>query len=77
MAIYRAPIRDMQFVIHELLDAQRCFAELPGGEDASSDIIDSILEEGAKLCENVIFPPRSIWFWVPHHLKKGLYPHYL
>jgi alkylation response protein AidB-like acyl-CoA dehydrogenase len=46
----------MQFVIHELLDAQRCFAELPGGEDASADIIDSILEEGAKLCENVIFP---------------------
>jgi alkylation response protein AidB-like acyl-CoA dehydrogenase len=56
MAVYKAPIRDMQFVIHELLDAQRCFADLPGGEEASADIIDSILEEGAKLCENVVFP---------------------
>ena len=45
MAIYKAPIRDMQFVLHELLDAERCFAELPGGEEASADIIDAILEE--------------------------------
>jgi alkylation response protein AidB-like acyl-CoA dehydrogenase len=46
----------MQFVLHELLDAERSFAELPGGDEASADIIDAILEEGAKLCENVIFP---------------------
>ena len=56
MAVYKAPIRDMQFVLHELLDAEACFAELPGGEEASADIIDTILEEGAKLCENVVFP---------------------
>ena len=56
MAVYKAPIRDMQFVIHELLDAQRTFAELPGCEEASADIVDSILEEGAKLCETVVFP---------------------
>jgi len=56
MAVYKAPIRDMQFVLHELLDAERSFAELPGGDEASADIIDAILEEGAKLCENVIFP---------------------
>ena len=56
MAIYKAPIRDMQFVLHELLEVERTFAELPGGEEASADIIDAILEEGAKLCENVVFP---------------------
>lgn len=56
MTVYKAPIRDMQFVLHELLDAEACFAELPGGEEASADIIDAILEEGAKLCENVVFP---------------------
>ena len=37
MAIYKAPIRDMQFVLHELLDAERCFAELPGGEQPEPD----------------------------------------
>ena len=46
----------MQFVLHEMLDAEACFAELPGGEEASADIIDAILEEGAKLCETVVFP---------------------
>ena len=56
MATYKAPIREMQFVLHELLDAEHCFAELPGGEEASADIIDAILEEGAKLCESVVFP---------------------
>ena len=56
MATYRAPVRDMQFVLHELLDAEKRFAELPGGEEASADLIDAILEEGAKLCENVVFP---------------------
>lgn len=56
MATYKAPIRDMQFVLHELLDAERCFAELEGFEEASADIIDSVLEEGAKLCESVVFP---------------------
>ena len=56
MAIYKAPIRDMQFVLHELLDAERCFADLPGGEEASADIIDAILEQGAKLCEEIVFP---------------------
>ena len=60
MAIYKAPIRDMQFVLHELLEVERTFTELPGGEEASADIIDAILEEGAKLCENVVFPTNRI-----------------
>ncbi len=55
MATYKAPIRDMQFVLHELIDAESSFKKL-GFEDASADVIDAILEEGAKLCENVIFP---------------------
>ncbi|MDX1513615.1 MAG: acyl-CoA dehydrogenase C-terminal domain-containing protein [Gammaproteobacteria bacterium] len=55
MAIYKAPTRDMQFVLHELIDAESRFAKL-GFSDASADVIDAILEEGAKLCENVIFP---------------------
>lgn len=56
MATYKAPIRDMQFVLHELLDAEGCFKQLPGREEASADIIDAVLEEGAKLCEQIVFP---------------------
>lgn len=56
MASYKAPIRDMQFVLHELLQVGKQFAALPGFEEASEDVIDAVLEEGAKLCENLIFP---------------------
>ena len=56
MATYQAPLRDMQFVLHELLGAEREFAALPGYEEATRDLIDPVLEEAAKLCENVMFP---------------------
>ena len=56
MATYQAPLRDMQFVLHELLGAEQEFAALPGFEEATRDLIDPVLEEAAKLCENVMFP---------------------
>lgn len=56
MATYSPPIRDMQFVLHELLDAQSVFATLPGFEEASADVIDAVLEEGGRICEQVVFP---------------------
>ena len=56
MATYQAPVRDMQFVLHELLGAEREFAALPGFEETTRDLMDPVLEEAAKLCENVMFP---------------------
>ncbi|MDX1434059.1 MAG: acyl-CoA dehydrogenase C-terminal domain-containing protein [Gammaproteobacteria bacterium] len=56
MTTYRAPLRDMRFVLHELLEAEGRFAELPGFEEATADIMDAVLEEAAKLCETVVFP---------------------
>ena len=55
MTTYRAPQRDMRFVLHELLEVEK-LAGLPGYEDASADVIDQVIEEGARLCENVLFP---------------------
>jgi len=50
MPIYRAPLDDYRFVIHELLeiDKQR---DLPQYEDLSPEIIDDILTNAAKFCE--------------------------
>ena len=56
MTTYQAPIRDMRFVLHELLHAEQQFAVLDGYADATADTIDMVLEEAAKLCENVLFP---------------------
>jgi alkylation response protein AidB-like acyl-CoA dehydrogenase len=55
MTTYHAPRRDMRFVLHELLEVEQ-LSTLPGYEDATPDVIDAVIEEGAKFCENVLFP---------------------
>jgi alkylation response protein AidB-like acyl-CoA dehydrogenase len=56
MTTYTAPLRDMRFVLHEICDAATVLGPLPGFEELSTDLIDAILEEAAKLCEGVLFP---------------------
>ena len=52
---YRAPVKDMLFVMKELagIDA---VAQLPGFEDAGLDTAAAVLEECAKLNEDVVAP---------------------
>ena len=59
MQIYKAPLRDMRFVLHEMLDAEQ-LSKLPGYEEATADTIDAILEEGAKFCEDKLLPLNRI-----------------
>jgi len=60
MTVYKAPQRDMKFVMDELLDMQSHYASLPGCEDASVEIVDAIREEAAKITTNVIAPLNQI-----------------
>ena len=55
MQTYKAPLRDMRFVLHELHDSASLSA-LTGLEEVSPELIDSILEEAAKLCEQALAP---------------------
>ena len=59
MQIYKAPLRDMRFVIHEMLDAEQ-LSRLPGFEEATSETIDAIMEEGARFCEDKLLPLNRI-----------------
>jgi len=52
---YRAPLRDMQFVLHELAGLAQVQA-LPAFEEASDEIVAAVLEECAKLMNGVIAP---------------------
>ena len=52
---YRAPIKEMLFVMEELAGL-RNVAALPGFEDYGSETALAVLEESAKLCEGVIAP---------------------
>jgi alkylation response protein AidB-like acyl-CoA dehydrogenase len=56
MPVYKAPIRDLQFVFHELLEADEKLGSLPGFDEVSPDLVDAILEEGARICEEVLQP---------------------
>ena len=55
MPAYKAPLRDMRFVLNELIDAERLRA-LPGCAELVPEVVDPVLEEAAKLCEEVLFP---------------------
>ena len=56
MGQYTAPLRDMQFVLHELLRVQDQFKELPAYAEIDTDIINQVLEEGGKFATHVLFP---------------------
>jgi alkylation response protein AidB-like acyl-CoA dehydrogenase len=56
MPDYKAPLRDMNFVMHELLEAESFYQSLPGYEEATADLMTAIVEEGAKFAENVLSP---------------------
>jgi alkylation response protein AidB-like acyl-CoA dehydrogenase len=55
MPNYKAPLADMRFVLHELYDS-KTIAELPGCADFTPELMDSVLEEAAKISEEVLFP---------------------
>lgn len=56
MPDYKAPLRDMQFVIKELLDSDTHYQSLQGCEELSPDLLDAIIDNGAKFAENIIAP---------------------
>jgi butyryl-CoA dehydrogenase len=55
MPTYQAPLRDMRFVLYELFNGEK-LSELPGYEDFTADLIDPVLEEAAKICQEVLQP---------------------
>ncbi|MCG3170800.1 MAG: 3-methylmercaptopropionyl-CoA dehydrogenase [Pseudomonadales bacterium] len=56
MHSYKAPLRDMRFIWDELLGCPQTFTRLPGCEECTADIIDAILSEAARFCEEQLAP---------------------
>lgn len=56
MAQYTPPLRDMQFVMHEVLNVTDELKTLPPYADVDADTINAVIEEGGKFASQVIFP---------------------
>lgn len=52
---YKAPFRDMEFVYYELFNGEE-LTKLPGYEEAVPETVKAILQEAAKIAENVLLP---------------------
>lgn len=72
MPDYKAPLRDIKFVMSELLDSEQHYASLNGGEDATPDMVDAIIAEGAKFCEQVLSPLNQVGDREGCHLADGM-----
>ncbi|WP_373488725.1 acyl-CoA dehydrogenase C-terminal domain-containing protein [Blastomonas sp.] len=59
MPKYNAPVRDTQFILNEVLGIEK-YANLPGFDNASPDVLDAVLTEAGKFVEEVLFPLNQI-----------------
>ena len=60
MPSYTPPLRDMQFVLHELLGVEQELKQLPPFAEVDADTINAVLEEGGKFTAEVVFPLNQI-----------------
>ncbi len=56
MPTYTPPLRDMQFVMHEMLKVVDDFRQIPKYADIDADTVNAVLEEGGKFATEVTFP---------------------
>ena len=56
MTTYKAPIRDMQFVMQDLLNFEKHYQSLPACDEVNQELIDAILGEASKFSEEVLAP---------------------
>ncbi|MGE0845965.1 MAG: acyl-CoA dehydrogenase C-terminal domain-containing protein [Flavobacteriaceae bacterium] len=59
MPSYKAPVADVLFLLNDVFRIER-YGNLPGFSDASPDIVEAILEEGGKFCEETLAPLNQV-----------------
>ncbi|MFZ5527396.1 MAG: acyl-CoA dehydrogenase C-terminal domain-containing protein [Pseudomonadota bacterium] len=56
MPQYKAPLRDVKFLLNEVFDYPAHYASLSNGGEATPDMVDAILEGCATFCEEILSP---------------------
>ncbi len=68
---YRAPVSDITFCLDHVVGFDRVQA-LPGFEDATSDVVQAILTEAGRICEDVLAPLNRAGDLHPARLENGV-----
>ncbi|MGE4481767.1 acyl-CoA dehydrogenase C-terminal domain-containing protein [Acidocella sp.] len=68
MQTYTAPLRDMRFVLHELHQSP----PLPGTEEFTPELLDTVLEEAGKFCTEVLLPINASGDEEGCHYENGI-----
>ncbi|WP_068830026.1 acyl-CoA dehydrogenase C-terminal domain-containing protein [Xanthomonas cerealis] len=55
MSTYQAPLTDLRFALHDVLQVEALFARL-GYAEATTDVVDAVLEEAARFTSSVLAP---------------------
>ena len=58
MPIYNAPIKDMQFILHDLLKVSE--QDIPGFDELDRDFTGAVLEEAGKVASEVLAPLNGV-----------------
>ena len=58
MPSYTAPVKDMQFILHDLLDVSA--QDIPGFSDLDRDFTSAVLEEAGKIATQVLAPLNAV-----------------
>ena len=56
MPSYNPPLRDMQFLLHEVFGVEQEYKAMPKHAEVDADTINAVLEEAGKFAANVVFP---------------------
>ena len=59
MQAYKAPVEETLFLLKDLFGLE-LLTSLPGYEEATEDLVEAILREGAKFCEEVLTPLNEV-----------------
>ena len=71
MPSYTAPVKDMMFLYDKLRD-NKYYNELEKYNEVNSDLVKDILEEAAKINQNLILPLAKIGDENPAVLENGV-----
>lgn len=56
MISYKAPIKDINFLINDVYNFQEHYKNIPGGDEATPEMVEAILGEAARFCEEELAP---------------------